>query len=487
MALGTTNIGISTVRTALGESTYSLFSLGTSDHINQWSRYKPVRAAGDGTGDPAWPTAETYGSGHTYGFDLNYGSNPDRWAYLRPEGGSPGGATDSPVRLGDFRGYEHAKGLSGATAGPPVYCDNTTADGVNIAPTTDDTNEIAWQGQWRFGKNTASDSIRITPEDLDLASYYWGVRLTTPGVGGPYYKTISNLNDNEVFTFSTLFTNPSTLNFENFPADASLGQWNWQLFISSSTRADWSTSAPTGDVIYLPTDSDLTIYSSGHFHMLSYIVFGTGSYTAVKRLPHTTTDNFPAADTSDGGVGHDTNYQGTVNTNSASTYVISRNEDTWFHFRVYNSSDIPVAVADDTTDDEYLDGTHIHVWCDENTGEYRSGTLTLSTTEGSHYDISIEQDGAPATISIQSSSGWDVTLNDYIITNGDTDVWVDFTVTDMPVSPQDVVYFFLRGGVNKGDGTIASVRNNINKQTWLTITEPAVAGAIYYFDINDGS
>ena len=69
-------------------------TLCKSTKINKWSRYKPV--------DGAWP-------GITLGFEIasTNATKPAKshftqWVYKPPTGGS-----NSPFRLGDFRGYDH--------------------------------------------------------------------------------------------------------------------------------------------------------------------------------------------------------------------------------------------------------------------------------------------------------------------------------------------------------------------------------------------
>ena len=133
MALATTNLALSTVRTALGYTAdWSLFNIGTSSLINKWSRYKPTRGA---TGSSTfWK-----GSDGNCGFILptltgNSGNagvytNSGVWGYAQPQGGSPGGTPDEPVRLGDFRGYEHSSTLK-----PPFYSD--PADNIYHATLT---------------------------------------------------------------------------------------------------------------------------------------------------------------------------------------------------------------------------------------------------------------------------------------------------------------------------------------------------------------
>lgn len=138
MALGTTNISMTTVRSTLGYTAdWSLFNVCISTLINMWSRFKPTRGVNNGNltlnSNTFWkgsdgrcglslPTLPA-GSGilNTY--------TPSNWEYLHPRGGSPGGTPDEPGRLGDFRGYEHDSTLK-----PPFY--SYTGGAGNIVPAT---------------------------------------------------------------------------------------------------------------------------------------------------------------------------------------------------------------------------------------------------------------------------------------------------------------------------------------------------------------
>ena len=176
------NLALSAVRTKLGYvADWSLFNIGTSDLINKWSRYKPVRAAGLGETINARPAGDDgyFGLNMAVGVGAVESTDPTSvWAYLHPEGGSDGGDPDEPVRLGDFRGYEHDK----AQTDPPVYADYASdeVEGGTIQPTTATHPINQWAGSWRFGKNTAHGNVRLLDTDLGLEDLHWGVRLDSP-------------------------------------------------------------------------------------------------------------------------------------------------------------------------------------------------------------------------------------------------------------------------------------------------------------------
>lgn len=103
MALGTTNITTSLVAAALGESSSDVGKLCSSDKINRWSKYKPVRF------NTVTSLTEEDLKSVNFGFTINSTSAVNTstlqsaWTYLKPNGG----LLNAPYRLGDFRGYDH--------------------------------------------------------------------------------------------------------------------------------------------------------------------------------------------------------------------------------------------------------------------------------------------------------------------------------------------------------------------------------------------
>ena len=277
MALGTTNIGLNAVKDLLGEDQTKLFHVGTSPLINKWSRFKPYRWAGFGN-YPNWG-------------DVNFGLNiPTNWDYLQPRGGSMGGTPDEPVRLGDFRGYEHNKALTP----PPVR--STSPPSGTYYPTTSAYPPAGKpkEDNWLCYINVSHDSVRITPSDLyvagtSISQYYFGVRLNKSGSGTYYYKTRQvALTDNSAVNFDLTITNLVNIAYTDFPSTGNdVGTWNYMIFISSSKTATeaWTTTAPSG-IIELPTDADIpSLVSSGTFSVAHYIVCGISSAS----LPYTAT------------------------------------------------------------------------------------------------------------------------------------------------------------------------------------------------------
>jgi len=225
MALGQTNISTSVIRSALSEDNNNVFRLCTSSKINKWSRFKPVRGT--------WPQS----SNGKYGLDLT-----NNWAYLKPQGGSPGGTPDEPGRMGDFRGYEHDQNI----AGPVIWM----LSDPELPHSTLKPSLVPYIGSWVFQMNTVSGNVRILPSDIGIQNYYWGIRLVTPQ-GQSYYKTTgSPLANGASISIDVRINTPDPATFNNCPYG--IGTFNWQAFICLTSQTSWATSAPSV-IIYLPT------------------------------------------------------------------------------------------------------------------------------------------------------------------------------------------------------------------------------------------
>ena len=94
--LSITNLHLSEVKAALSETSNNLSQLCTSDNINKWSRWKPIRSS------VATMTLDEIKAQHCGLQPVSLGSSPTEWTYLKPTGGA-----SSPYRLGDFRNYDH--------------------------------------------------------------------------------------------------------------------------------------------------------------------------------------------------------------------------------------------------------------------------------------------------------------------------------------------------------------------------------------------
>lgn len=92
MALPTTAISISAVKTALSSISYDLGTLCRDSNVNPWSRYKPGYLKADATADKFVERVTPRGA-----------------SYTDPRGNNVDSGTPLEVfRLGDFRGYNHS-------------------------------------------------------------------------------------------------------------------------------------------------------------------------------------------------------------------------------------------------------------------------------------------------------------------------------------------------------------------------------------------
>lgn len=111
--IGNTNISTSVVGDAIGVSSHALSELCTSEKINKWSRWKPVRSS-------LITMTEDGLAAANFGLSIPDGSTDpitaakQDYEYLKPTG-----TQESPYRLGDFRNYDHIA--------EPVFSDGITS------------------------------------------------------------------------------------------------------------------------------------------------------------------------------------------------------------------------------------------------------------------------------------------------------------------------------------------------------------------------
>lgn len=271
MALGNTNIYLSAVRTYLSYvADWSLFNICTSALINKWSKYKPVRAAG--SGETINPRPQ--GDDGMYGLTLD-----DAWTYNQPQGGSWGGGTDEPGRLGDFRGYEHSKLL----AFPTIQCRDTDLAPIFVPVLYPTGSPYIQQLKFRGYENIGASSVLIKPSDIGLEDYYYGVHFHFDGAS--WWKTFGQVHDladtGTGFGISAeLVVSWGSPHYANFPSitTPASGTCEWWLFISSAPTSGppyiWDNAAPAG-LILLPQDTDgvnTFINTGATFDVADYIV-----------------------------------------------------------------------------------------------------------------------------------------------------------------------------------------------------------------------
>lgn len=164
MAL-TTPINTSKVREALSENNNNVGDLCRSDKINKWSKWKPVRV---NTRKPLlFSQLEAINFGLTPPTaTTNYASIVNtKWTYNKPIGDA-----SSPLRIGDFRNYNHSVGAPvSVMSDRDFYKSSITSMDIMLS------------------MNISDSDYFIGINDLigDIGSYYYGVVFES-GLNGQY-------------------------------------------------------------------------------------------------------------------------------------------------------------------------------------------------------------------------------------------------------------------------------------------------------------
>lgn len=129
MALASSGITVSAVKTALGTSNTNVGGLCKDSNINHWSRWKPISNSATTL---TWELLKN----NNFGINVLSANNPTTlfnnvknngnigYTYNKPIGGA-----SSPYRLGDFRNYDHSAPF-------PIYPTYSNGDTVNIGGVT---------------------------------------------------------------------------------------------------------------------------------------------------------------------------------------------------------------------------------------------------------------------------------------------------------------------------------------------------------------
>jgi hypothetical protein len=220
-----------------------------ADNINKWSKYKPIRDTGPG---PNWPA----GSNGKYGFNL-----PTNWDYLKPRGG----AVDEWYRPSDFRGYEHDPAL----AFPTMHIKSSEKTVQNLHPTNGPVSNT-----WKIRTYRAASNVLITPANLGLDNYYYGIKISGNYVP-TMYRTIGQVSAGlSAGVDFSVHANYDYVQESFFDLPLGTGTYNYQFFISSSAtpysggKYRWVAQAPA-DLIYLPHEG--SYINNGSFNVAKFI------------------------------------------------------------------------------------------------------------------------------------------------------------------------------------------------------------------------
>lgn len=248
MALQTTGISISAVKTALGASSNKLSDLCKHPNINKWSKYKPISLpyiTTDGITDwylgsdgkcgmtiPVYTYEGAITAPGTFLYDLkNHSVN---WTYNPPTGG-----VLSPYRLGDFRGYNQ-------DAIHPISVDESASIFLNSPGD--------WFRLFVGMEITPGNSSNLSLEDIEhnsipMSDFYLGVMLHKYD---NYYAATASY---------TLGQGDYYVQFDNM--SGAIGDWTASYFLLSYSKGK-NDSWQSG--VYIPLDvpqTDVVLYGAG--------------------------------------------------------------------------------------------------------------------------------------------------------------------------------------------------------------------------------
>jgi len=430
MALGTVNITMTAIRDSLGESTLRLSELCLSTLINKWSKYKPV---GGVFPQSIWGT---------YGLSLIDSS----WSYLRPRGNT----YSEPYRMGDFRGYEHDKTL----AFPSIQCRQSECTLRTIYPVGNTNYYNLWKV--RFFKD-ASDVI-ITPTDLGLGAYYFGIAITVGGV--TYYKTKGTIaevgSDGMQFTVDASLINPSVAQFVDLPYGS--GVYNWRLILCSTAAPSWTTAIPA-NVIDFPADvlPGYTLIKSGSFTVANWIMVSDNSHSFI---------DYAAPSKSS-----------TVMYSSGGAFTINNPISSWCEVEVWDEDMLVERTAHPET---WVTGSVLVFKVTNNYGAARNGVITISAN-GASATISIAQDAVwvdPIVYAFDTVGEWNVVNTSYSFNVEAQQLTVSFEPSGLSGTSVTLYIAAYREGEEKVEIT-SSGRDGYQTTEVLNLGEVIPTGAQY--------
>jgi len=400
MALGQTNISITSVRNLIGSTSYNLFLLGTSALVNMWSKYKPVRGT--------YPAS----SNGKYGYDipLRSGSSytPTNWAYLKPQGGSPGGVPDEPVRLGDFRGYEHNPDLTY----PPVYA-NSAEQNEYAALHPAAPNGYSASGSVIARFVTATNALRPSMIELGFGAYYFGL-ICKVGISSYFIKTlttaISTYADGAQKTigYSASLVNNTLWDSTYSDLPFGTGAYEMQFIICSNSHASW-TSSITGTIYKLPSGSQGSISFKNTF---SFIVKPWLAVVGSIALAHNANTRALAKEV-----------QVFLSNPSLPYTVTMPNAD--FTFEVWTDS-IANGGTKTSTVAQWVHGTWIRVWVEIERLAGYNGLFGVDAANCATFAVGLVRAAAPAVVLPES---WDSNLTLSGTISGHTTSGIHITFT----------------------------------------------------------
>lgn len=438
MAIGTTKITTTLVRSTLQEDNNSVVGLANSENINKWSKKKPVRGA--------WPLS----TNNNYGIEFQ-----NLWAYQRPRGKD----YSEYFRLGDFRGYEHNQALTL----PPAYVQHsgTTFSGRSeYSPT----GYYSISGTLRLNTGQVSE---ITLADLGLEGYYFGMFVNRPAHSEWWFKTLGVVAaDSQYISASIAMSSPYT-SYNDFPflVQDSL-PINVQFILSSSPITEWSSTGPS---VYfrLPQEivAGIDMRSSYNMTIAHWAIPDPGTlsflyqyYVEDESVIHTD-----------------------INSSTLPAGFVIISKPSWIDTRVYDNANNRITTG------PFYDGMSVRAVPNSiNNGYPRNGSITIGDT-GSHTigQISIHQAGAPAKTYIHIT-GFSATGASATINYGGGSIRVSFTPTNLSATSVYVSATVIDGSSQRGFNNTHMARNGDVASFDVNISPAAQEGHVYDVYITEG-
>jgi hypothetical protein len=231
---------------------------------------------------------------------------------------------------------------------------------------------LGWvhQAIFRFFAH-AGTTNRIRPEDMGLGNYYFGIRYKNPADNLWYYKTTSQvLSYRQNESLSQSITIDVAFDGSGGFVDAPYGTGTvyWDLIVTNTQCPAWTTTAPTV-VFKLPsvTIAGVVYVNTGTFIINPWLYCSEMSM------------NWPSS-----GYAY---IATTIHTSEDSWQIISHPD--WLTHHVYRNG------TEVTGSNPYIDGDELRlVPGSVNSGDNRSGQVSLGINNASYLNIDVSQEGA---------------------------------------------------------------------------------------------
>jgi hypothetical protein len=308
--------------------------------------------------------------------------------------------------------------------------------------------------------------VIITPADLGLSEYYFGLALTVGGV--THYKTYGSVasvgSTGFQFTVDASLNDPAIPQYVDCPYG--VGTYYWTLILCSTQASSWTTTPPS-NIIEFPSDTlpDYTIIKSGSFTVANWITVDDNSHNFI---------DYAATDQSS-----------VVMYNSGGAFTITNPISAWLEVEVWDEEMVVERTAHPET---WVTGSVLIFKASNNFGAARSGTVTISAN-GASATISIAQNAmwvAPVVYSwnpLAPPSGWTVSNTSYNFNLELQQLTVSFQPNSLSGTSVTLYIAVYRDGVEKVEIS-SSGRDGYQTTEVLNLGEVIPTGAQYHVYIS---